>query len=75
MPPTPEGDRDLPDALIYKPKVWWDPVWMEFVLERAEGESRDQVISVALETTAAVFRAYADGAARTAQLFGSQAEG
>jgi len=74
MPPEAEHP-DLPAHLIYNPKIHWDPVWMEFVLEGTEGELRNQAVAIALETTAAVFRAYADGAARTAQLFGSRAEG
>ena len=71
--PTPES-RDLPSALAWNPGRIADPIWMEYVLDRAEGEKREQAVAIALETTAAVFRAYADGAARTAELFGSAAQ-
>jgi hypothetical protein len=73
MSPAPE-DRVLSAALGFNPGRIADPIWMEYVLEHTEGEARDQAVAVALETTAAVFRAYAEGAARTAQLFGSRAQ-
>jgi hypothetical protein len=74
MSPAPE-DRVLPTVLSFNPGRIADPIWMEYILERTEGESREQAVAIALETTAAVFRAYADGAARTAQLFGSRPQG
>jgi uncharacterized membrane protein len=66
MPPREEGS-DLPSRFIFNPHVIADWIDMPFVLQGIEGEQRNEVLAIALETLANVHQSIADGARRVAE--------
>ena len=72
MPPFEKAE--IPNNLLFNPRVIGDWIDMPFVLKEIEGELRTEVLAVALETMANVHQSVAEGARKVAGIIrGSQA--
>jgi hypothetical protein len=66
MPPFDEGNLDFPPRFVWNPIPKGDWIDMPFVLREIEGELRNEVLGIALETMANVHQSIADGTRRVA---------
>lgn len=61
-----DREADLPARFVWNPHIATDWTHMSFVLQEVEGELRNEVLAIALETMANVHQNIADGAKKVA---------
>jgi hypothetical protein len=66
MPDSELNPQPLPPGFRFRPHIFTDPIWMEFMLEAVEAESRTELAAIRLETVANVYSAIAEGARKAA---------
>jgi hypothetical protein len=66
MPPFEKDDVALPSRFGFNPHIIADWIDMPFVLQGIEGELRNEVLAIALETMANVHQSVAEGARKVA---------
>lgn len=52
-----------------------DPIFMEYIVESVDPSLKTQLLSLQLETSAAVLRTFADAAEKAAQIIAQEANG
>jgi len=71
MPPKIDQKlEELPYPLRFRPHPATDMIDMEFVIQELEQSARAQVIAATFETSALVYKARAEGAAKIARIIG-----
>ena len=65
----------MPAQFRFRPRPQTDPIDMEFILPEVDPILRASLITVRLETVAAVYRGIADGAAKAAAIVAKGARG
>ncbi len=66
MPPFEKDNVDLPSRFGFNPHIIADWIDMPFVLQGIEGELRNEVLAIALDTMANVHHSIADGTRKVA---------
>jgi hypothetical protein len=66
MPLFEKDNVDLPSRFGFNPHIIADWIDMPFVLQGIEGELRNEVLAIALETMANVHQSVAEGARKVA---------
>ena len=66
--PTPEETIDqVAPYFRFQPKPWWDPIWMEYAIDEAvDVATKNQLIALQFEASAAIHRVSADAAEKAA---------
>lgn len=66
MPPFEKENLELPTRLGFNPHIIADWIDMPFVLQGVEGELRNELLAIALETMANVHATIAEGTRKVA---------
>jgi hypothetical protein len=66
MPPFEKDNVELPSRFGFNPHIIADWIDMPFVLQGVEGELRNEVLAIALETLANVHQNIAEGTRKVA---------
>jgi hypothetical protein len=67
MPPFDREPHELPTKFAFNPHILADWIDMPFVLQGVEGELRNEVLAIALDTMANVHQSVAEGARQVAK--------